>query len=85
MKNALAIGTLLDGFRMFGVMALSDPKTRRQMSKEQATFLDAVINQVKVTHQDRWVRLSLDLTPQMLGEPTSHSSVSSPSAAPANR
>lgn len=82
MKNALAIGTLLDGFRVFGAMALSDPKTRRQMSKEQAAFLDAVINQLKVTHQDRWVRLSLDITPQMLGEPAPHSS---PSTAPPRR
>lgn len=71
MKNALAIGTLLDGFRMVGAMALSDPKTRRQMNKEQAAFLDAFISQVKVTHQDRWVRLSLDITPQMLGASSS--------------
>jgi hypothetical protein len=85
MKNALAIGTLLDSFRMFGAMALSDPKTRRQMSKEQAAFLDAVINQLKITHQDRWVRLSLDITPQMLVEAAPRSTISSPSSLPANR
>jgi len=85
MKNALAIGTLLDGFRMFGAMALSDPRTLRQMSKEQAAFLDAVINRLKVTHQDRWVRLSLDISPQMLGESSPHSSAPSASAPHASR
>ena len=85
MKNALAIGTLLDGFRMFGLMALSDPKARSQMTKGQAAFLDAVIGQVKVTHQDRWVRLSLDITPEMLGEPAPHPPAASPAKQPATR
>jgi hypothetical protein len=71
MKNALEIATLLDGFRMFGTMALADPKTRRQMTPEQAAFLAALARQVKVTHQDRWVRLTLAVTPEMLGPPNS--------------
>lgn len=66
MKDALEIATLLDGFRLVGSMALADPKTRLQMTKEQSAFLDALINQTQVTHQDRWVRLSLDITPEML-------------------
>jgi hypothetical protein len=68
MTNAIEIATLLDGFRMFGSVALADPKTRGKMTKEQAAFLIALANQVKVTHQDRWVRLSLEITPAMLGE-----------------
>ncbi len=71
MKNALEIATLIDGFRVFGTMALADPKTRRQMTAEQAAFLTALANQVKVTHQDRWVRLTLGVTPKMLGSPNS--------------
>jgi hypothetical protein len=67
MKSALQISTLLDGFRIFGSLALSDPRTRRQMTKEQAAFLGALINQVKVSPQNHWVRLSLDITPEMLG------------------
>ena len=35
---------------------------------EQAAFLTALISEVKVTHQNRWVRLSLEITPAMLGE-----------------
>jgi hypothetical protein len=66
-KSAFEIATLLDGFRMVGTMALSDPKTLRQMNREQAAFLKALIRQLKVTREDRWVRLRLDITPQMLG------------------
>ncbi len=68
MTNALELSTLLDGFRVFGSMALADPKTRRSMTKEQAAFLTAVANQVKVTQQDRWVRLTLAIAPAMLTE-----------------
>jgi hypothetical protein len=66
MTSAIEIATLLDGFRMIGSMALADPKTRREMTKEQAALLDALVRQAKVTHQDRWVRLRLDITPAML-------------------
>lgn len=68
LKNAIEIATLLDGLRMFGSVALSDPKARGQMTKEQAAFLVALASQAKITHQDRWVRLSLALTPAALGE-----------------
>jgi len=71
LAHAAEIATLLDGFRMFGAVALSDPKTRRQMTAEQAAFLTALANQVKVTHQDRWVRMTLGVTPEMLGPPNS--------------
>jgi hypothetical protein len=71
MTNAIEISTLLDGFRLVGAMSLSDPNVRRQaqMTAQQAAFLEAVIKQAKVSHQDRWVRISLDVTPAMLGEP----------------
>jgi hypothetical protein len=67
MKDALELATLLDTFRMVGAMALADPKTRRQLTREQAAFLDALVNKVKVSHQEHWVRLNLDITPAMLG------------------
>jgi hypothetical protein len=67
MKDALEIATLLDGFRLLGSLAVADPKTRLQMTKEQFVFLHALINQTRVTHQDHWVRLSLIITPEMLG------------------
>jgi len=66
MQNATELATLLDGLRIIGSVALADPKTRAQMKPAQAAFLDALIRDVKVTHQDRWVRLTLDITPAML-------------------
>lgn len=67
MPHAIEMSTLLEGFRMIGSMALADPKTRREMTREQLALLTALLSQVKITHQDRWVRLSLDVTPTMLG------------------
>jgi hypothetical protein len=67
MKNAIGITTLLEISRMGATMALSDPKTRRQMTKEQSAFLTALVDELKVSHQDKWVRLTLDITPAMLG------------------
>jgi hypothetical protein len=79
MTNAIQISTLLDGFRLVGAMALSDPKTRAQlqMTPEQIALLQAFVKEAQVTHQDRWVRISLDVTPAMLGvnqrRPSGHS------------
>jgi hypothetical protein len=67
MTHAIEMSTLLDGFRMLGSMALADPKTRREMTREQAALLTDLLGQAKITHQDRWVRLTLDVTPSMLG------------------
>jgi hypothetical protein len=74
MTNAIEISTILDGFRLVGSMALADPKVRAQlqMTPEQFAFLQAFVKQAQVTHQDRWVRISLDVTPAMLGEPSRH-------------
>jgi hypothetical protein len=64
--NAIEIATFLDTFRVLGSMALMDPKTRGQMTKEQVAFLNSVLREVKVTHDRRFVRLTLDVTPAML-------------------
>lgn len=64
--SAVEIATLLDGFRMLGSMTLMDPKRRGQMSQGQAAFLSAVLREVKVRHELRFVRLTLDVTPAML-------------------
>jgi hypothetical protein len=72
MTSAIEISTLLDGFRLIGSMSLSDPKVRRQaqMTPQQAALLQTLIKEAKVTHQDHWVRVSLDITPAMLGQPS---------------
>jgi hypothetical protein len=67
LPHAAELATLLDTLRVFGGVALSDPKTRGQMTKEQAAFLASLASQMKVTHQDHWVRMTLTVTPEMLG------------------
>jgi len=69
--DAAEISTLLEGFRIVGSMTLADPKERGQMTREQAAFVIALLNKTKVTHQDHWVRLTLDITPAMLAWSTS--------------
>ncbi len=71
MTKAIELSGLLDTFRIFGSMSLSDPKMRRQMqmTPDEAVFLKALIQQAKISHQDRWVRVSVDITSAMPGEP----------------
>jgi hypothetical protein len=68
MADAVELSTAVDGLRLLGSIALADPKTRREMTRQQAALLSAVLNQAKLTHQERWVRLTLDLTPAMLDQ-----------------
>jgi hypothetical protein len=80
-KNASEIATLLVGARILGSMALSDPKTRRQMTKEQAAFLSALLGNAQISHDDVWVRLKFAITPEMLGEAPAASSDPPPARA----
>ena len=69
-KNAIELATLLDSLRIFGPLALADPKTRRQMTPAQLSLLETLIKKTEISHEDRIARLSLDLTPAMLGAST---------------
>jgi hypothetical protein len=73
-QNAFELASLLDGARILGSMAISDPKTRGQMTPEQAIFLNTLISEAKVSHRNAWVRLKFAITPEMLGAPASVSS-----------
>jgi hypothetical protein len=66
LKDALEMSTDLEGFRMFGSLALADPKTRRKMTPGQIQLLLTVLHQVKITRADRSVRLTLEVTPAMI-------------------
>ena len=66
LKDALEMSTDLEGFRMFGSLALADPKTRRRMTPGQIQLLLTVLHQVKITRADRSVRLTLEVTPAMI-------------------
>jgi len=67
-QNATEISTLLESLRMLGSMSLLDPKTRAQMTPQEASLFASVLKEVKITHEDRFVRLMLDVTPEMLGQ-----------------
>jgi hypothetical protein len=64
--SALQVSTLLDGLRIFGSLALSDPKTKGRMTKEQVKLAEELLAQVKIHQQENWVRISLSVSPSML-------------------
>jgi len=66
--SAIELATVVDSLRLLGSLALADPQTRRQMTKQQVAFLTALLSQAKLAREDRWVRLALDVTPALLGE-----------------
>jgi hypothetical protein len=66
LKNAVQLAFLLETGKMAGSIALSDPRTRRQMTPEQYAFLEALINRATINHQNKVVRITLEITPDML-------------------
>lgn len=66
LKNAVQLAFLLETGKMAGSMALSDPRTRQQMTREQYVFLQALINHAAINHQNKIVRTTLEITPDML-------------------
>ena len=66
LKNAVQLAFLVETGKMAGSMALSDPRTRRQMTREQYAFLEALINRATINHQNKVVRITLEITPEML-------------------
>jgi hypothetical protein len=66
LKNALEIAALLEISRVGSSMALADPGTNRQLTKEQTAFLSTLVKHVRISRQGRMVRLALDITPEML-------------------
>jgi hypothetical protein len=88
MKNAVQLAFLLETGKMAGSMALSDPRTRRPMTQEQYVFLQALLARATINHQNKLVRVTLQITPDMLtaappSKPTaSHAPTTPHNAAP---
>ncbi|MFZ3218315.1 MAG: hypothetical protein WA192_19880, partial [Candidatus Acidiferrales bacterium] len=86
LKNAVQIAFLLETGKMAGSIALSDPHTRRQMTKPQVAFLEALLNRTSINHQNKIVRLTLEITPEMLAAaPSTAAAPRIPSAPRANK
>lgn len=78
MKNAVQLAFLLETGKMAGSMALSDPRTRRQITKEQFVFLEALLNRATINHQNKIVRIILQITPDMLATAPPRAAASQP-------
>jgi hypothetical protein len=78
MKNALELSSVLQALRMFGNIALADPNTRRQMTKQQYAFSGSFLKEVQISPQDHWIRMTLDITPEMLGTASTPSNEHAP-------
>ena len=63
--NAFQLSTALEGLAWMGRAALADPKTRQQIGP-QWPALDALLKAADISHDDHFVRLHLQITPQIL-------------------
>jgi hypothetical protein len=66
MNNAMQISFLLESGKMLGSAALTDPRNRRQMTQEQFAFLQGLISHATINQQNKIVRITLEITPDML-------------------
>jgi hypothetical protein len=62
-------------------MALSTPDAKRQMTREQIDFLNALLSDAKITHRDKLVRLNFTITRDMLAAAPTRTA-SAPAAKP---
>jgi hypothetical protein len=68
--TAVGIATLLEFFRASASGMLNNQSQANSANKKQMEFLQGLLGQVKVDRGDRWVRLSLELTPEIMGKAT---------------
>jgi hypothetical protein len=76
--DAIQLETILDGLRWMGRAALADPKTQQQIGP-QWQGLDDALKAASLSHAGRFLRLQLEITPQMLQD----ASASGPKGPPA--
>jgi hypothetical protein len=79
MKDAMQISFLVETGRLAGSMALSTPDARRQLTREQIAFLSSLLDDAKITHRDKLIRLNITITRDMLAASPSRPA-STPSA-----
>ncbi len=65
-ENATQIAGTLDGLRLFGQAALTNPGTRQRLPPETLKLLETLLRVVEVSHDNQRVRLTLELTSEML-------------------
>lgn len=84
-ENARQVAGTLDGLRLLGQAALSDPNTSKRLEPEALRFLESLLRIVEVFRDDLRVRLALELTPDMLNSLPRVIAPKSPVASPPSR
>ena len=78
-ENAQQLAGTLDGLRMVGQAALADPQTQQRMDPQLVAWLDALLRVLNVSREDQRVRLTLQLTGEMMDRFPANSARSTPS------
>jgi hypothetical protein len=65
-SDAIQIELGMQGFKILGQGLLSDPATRKQLTKDGATSLDSIIRQTGISRDGQRVRLTVSLTSEVL-------------------
>ncbi len=64
--NARQLAGTLDGLRLLGQAAVADPRTRQRLVPETLNLLETFLRVTQVSRDAQRVRLTLELTPEML-------------------
>ncbi len=65
-ENANQIAGSLDGLRLFGQVALANPRTRQRLGPDTTALFETLLRAIEVTRDHERVRLVAEFTPQML-------------------
>ena len=88
-ESARQLAGTLDGLRLLGEAALADPGTRQRLEPQTAALLATLVRMLRVSRDDQGerhsVRLTLDLTPEMLGSLAGAALPKNPAARPSAR
>lgn len=86
-REAVQMELGLGGWRIIAEGFLSDPVIRKQLTKDGAASLEAIVKQIAISRDGQRVRLSMSLTPQMLSglaAPAPIANQTPPAITPAN-
>lgn len=65
-ESARQLAGTVDGLRMLGQAMLADPGTRQRLQPATATLLESLLRIIQVSRDEQRVRLSLELTSEMV-------------------
>lgn len=82
-REAIQMELGLGGWRIIAEGFLSDPAIRKQLTKEGADSLGAIVKEIAISRDGQRVRLSMSLTPEMLNGLAAPPPITSPPPSPA--